>query len=162
MFLGFSNLLLFLLLVIIFVFFFQKIVAPFLFKRNVFIWYIPNIVSSSTNCFKFLYVVYQYLFSKNLHFFFIRFQLESFLLRKNYKLVYYFNYQYTCLFFLQLQHFQKVLAPFLLRRTKNDVDVKLPPKREIMVKCPMSKLQHQYYEAIVDQSIKHLLYNKKV
>lgn len=35
----------------------------------------------------------------------------------------------------------EILRPFLLRRIKKDVLVKMPPKREIVVYCGMSSLQ---------------------
>merc|ERR1719418_99906 len=41
----------------------------------------------------------------------------------------------------------QVLSPFLLRRVKMDVDLKIPPKKEVLVYCPMSSEQHEFYSA---------------
>jgi ATP-dependent DNA helicase len=44
-----------------------------------------------------------------------------------------------------------------LRRVKADVDLKIPPKKEVLVYCPMTAKQHQLYEATVNKTIKDLL-----
>jgi len=41
-----------------------------------------------------------------------------------------------------------VLRPFLLRRTKADVDLQLPSKKEVHLLCPMSALQAAQYERV--------------
>lgn len=51
--------------------------------------------------------------------------------------------------------------PFLLRREKKDVNINLPPKKEILVYCPMTALQKKLYEATVDGSIDRLLKPKR-
>jgi ATP-dependent DNA helicase len=51
----------------------------------------------------------------------------------------------------------QILTPFLLRRVKADVDLKIPPKKEVLVYCPMTAKQHQLYEATVNKTIKDLL-----
>lgn len=43
-----------------------------------------------------------------------------------------------------------ILAPFFLRRTKESVKIDLPPKKHIIVYCPMTKLQQSYYKAILE------------
>ncbi len=58
------------------------------------------------------------------------------------------NNVYACL---------QILTPFLLRRVKSDVDLKIPPKKEVLVYCPMSSKQHDMYEAIVNKTISDLL-----
>jgi len=56
----------------------------------------------------------------------------------------------------------QILTPFLLRRVKADVDVKIPPKREILVTIPLAPLQDKFYRATVDKSIIQLLHSKEV
>jgi len=51
----------------------------------------------------------------------------------------------------------QILSPFLLRRLKTDVDLQIPPKKELLVYCPMSKLQEQLYRATVDRTIASIL-----
>jgi len=55
----------------------------------------------------------------------------------------------------------KILTPFLLRRVKTDVNLNLPPKKEVHVYCPMSELQYKLYESIVDNSIAMLRNSEK-
>nr|XP_026696391.1 lymphoid-specific helicase-like [Ciona intestinalis] len=59
-----------------------------------------------------------------------------------------------------LSMLHQVLTPFLLRRSKSDVDIKIPPKREMLVMAPLACLQEKFYRATVDRSIRHLLINK--
>ena len=56
-----------------------------------------------------------------------------------------------------LSTLHKILTPFLLRRVKSDVDLKIPPKKEVLVYCPMSEKQHTFYEATVNKTIKETL-----
>ncbi|KAL0278526.1 UNVERIFIED_CONTAM: hypothetical protein PYX00_000331 [Menopon gallinae] len=56
---------------------------------------------------------------------------------------------------------QQIIMPFLLRREKKDVNIELPPKKEVLVYCPMTPLQKHLYEATVDGSIERLLNNKR-
>ncbi len=51
----------------------------------------------------------------------------------------------------------KILTPFLLRRVKSDVDLKIPPKKEVLVYCPMSEKQRTFYEATVNKTIQETL-----
>ena len=46
-----------------------------------------------------------------------------------------------------------ILQPFLLRRLKSDVALELPPKKELIVYCPMAKEQEEMYRAIVNKAI---------
>jgi ATP-dependent DNA helicase len=47
----------------------------------------------------------------------------------------------------------EILRPFLLRRLKKDVLLRMPPKLEIVVYCPMSSLQQEYYRHIQDGTL---------
>ena len=44
-----------------------------------------------------------------------------------------------------IQNLHQVLEPIMLRRLKNDVNTGIPPKKEIYVACPMTRLQRQWY-----------------
>ncbi len=50
-----------------------------------------------------------------------------------------------------LSTLHQILTPFLLRRVKCDVDLKIPPKKELLVYCPMSSKQRDFYEATVNR-----------
>lgn len=52
-----------------------------------------------------------------------------------------------------LQTLHSILNPFLLRRLKTDVDLSIPPKKEVLVYCPMTEQQQSYYRATLDRSI---------
>jgi SNF2 family DNA or RNA helicase len=47
----------------------------------------------------------------------------------------------------------EILRPFLLRRLKKDVLLKMPPKKEIVVYCGMSSLQVRVVEISVSHGI---------
>ncbi|ELT97754.1 hypothetical protein CAPTEDRAFT_180039 [Capitella teleta] len=51
----------------------------------------------------------------------------------------------------------QVLTPFMLRRLKKDVDLDVPPKREILVYAPLSEKQERMYKATLDSSILRLV-----
>lgn len=53
---------------------------------------------------------------------------------------------------LIIRRLHKVLAPFLLRRLKKDVESELPDKVEKIIKCPMSALQLRLYSMITQRS----------
>ncbi|KAF8766652.1 lymphoid-specific helicase-like [Argiope bruennichi] len=55
----------------------------------------------------------------------------------------------------------QILTPFLLRRTKSDVELTLPPKKTVVVRAPMTELQQKYYTGVLNYSIKHLLKGHK-
>ena len=55
----------------------------------------------------------------------------------------------------------KILAPFLLRRTKGDIDLKLPPKRELLVFVPLVASQASFYQAIANRTIRKVLYKEE-
>ena len=51
----------------------------------------------------------------------------------------------------------QVLTPFLLRRVKADVDLNIPPKKELLVYCPMTEIQKELYSATVNRTIADLV-----
>jgi ATP-dependent helicase STH1/SNF2 len=53
---------------------------------------------------------------------------------------------------LIIRRLHKVLRPFLLRRMKRDVEAELPDKVEVLLKCPMSALQQNLYNAVAKRS----------
>ncbi|XP_034175461.1 lymphoid-specific helicase isoform X1 [Osmia lignaria lignaria] len=62
--------------------------------------------------------------------------------------------------FLQLEKEKHVLAtlreilqPFMLRREKSDVCIDIPPKKEIIIYAPFTKLQHNLYKAVLSRDI---------
>jgi len=61
-----------------------------------------------------------------------------------------------------LSTLHQILTPFLLRRVKADVDLKIPPKKEVLVYCPLTDKQKEMYEFTVKRTIGQLLgVNKK-
>lgn len=51
----------------------------------------------------------------------------------------------------------EILRPFLLRRLKRDVLLKMPPKLEIVLYCGMSHLQREYYVHVQENTIREAL-----
>lgn len=58
-----------------------------------------------------------------------------------------------------LQKLQKMVFPFILRRTKEDVLTDLPPKVEQVIQCTMGSRQQEYYNTIRDEYRSALLDN---
>ena len=56
----------------------------------------------------------------------------------------------------------QILTPFLLRRVKGDVDLEIPPKKEVMVYCPMTSRQTDLYRNAVEKTLGDLLYKDKI
>ena len=52
--------------------------------------------------------------------------------------------------------------PFMLRRVKSDVDLLIPPKKELLVYAPMTQDQQDFYEATIDKTILQKLENRNV
>ncbi|OQR87370.1 chromodomain-helicase-DNA-binding protein [Achlya hypogyna] len=52
----------------------------------------------------------------------------------------------------QVYELQKILAPFLLRRVKEDVEKSIPPKEETIIQVELTMLQKQYYRAIYERN----------
>merc|ERR1712110_885199 len=60
-----------------------------------------------------------------------------------------------------LSTLHQILTPFLLRRVKADVDLKIPPKKEVLVYCPLTEKQRDLYESAVNRTLGSLLGSKK-
>ncbi|XP_049940622.1 lymphoid-specific helicase-like [Schistocerca serialis cubense] len=60
-----------------------------------------------------------------------------------------------------LSTMHQILTPFVLRRLKTDVELKLPPKKEVLVYCPMTELQMALYKATVDRNIEMLRHKEE-
>ncbi|KAL8601345.1 hypothetical protein ACOMHN_054638 [Nucella lapillus] len=52
-----------------------------------------------------------------------------------------------------LSMLHQILTPFMLRRLKTDVDLRIPPKKEVMVYAPLCPLQKDFYAALIDRTI---------
>eukprot|EP00045_Choanoeca_perplexa_P010151 m.101553 g.101553 ORF g.101553 m.101553 type:complete len:789 (-) comp15175_c0_seq1:81-2447(-) len=52
-----------------------------------------------------------------------------------------------------LSKLHQILQPFVLRRLKSDVEVSIPPKKELVLYCPLSKQQQTLYTSILDKTI---------
>ncbi|XP_041371850.1 lymphocyte-specific helicase-like [Gigantopelta aegis] len=52
-----------------------------------------------------------------------------------------------------LSMLHQILTPFMLRRLKADVELVIPPKKELMVLAPLTRLQKEFYSATVDRTI---------
>lgn len=50
----------------------------------------------------------------------------------------------------------------MLRRLKQDVDLKIPPKKEILVYAPLSAVQSEFYEATVNRTVLKMIEEKNV
>ena len=50
----------------------------------------------------------------------------------------------------QVQELHKLLQPHLLRRLKEDVEKSIPPKEETVMSVELTRLQKQYYRALLD------------
>ena len=55
-----------------------------------------------------------------------------------------------------------ILKPFLLRRVKADVEHSLPKKREYILYAPLSQIQRELYQAILEGNSRDYLENKAV
>eukprot|EP00730_Choanoeca_flexa_P005313 TRINITY_DN11924_c0_g1_i3.p1 TRINITY_DN11924_c0_g1~~TRINITY_DN11924_c0_g1_i3.p1 ORF type:complete len:814 (+),score=277.19 TRINITY_DN11924_c0_g1_i3:2061-4502(+) len=60
-----------------------------------------------------------------------------------------------------LTKLHQILQPFVLRRLKTDVEVSIPPKKELVLYCPMSKEQQSYYTSVLDKTILEKLTGRK-
>lgn len=54
----------------------------------------------------------------------------------------------------------EILKPFLLRRLKIDVEPNMPPKKEYLLKAPLTQQQAEIYKAIVNHEIRDYLIEK--
>lgn len=55
----------------------------------------------------------------------------------------------------------EILKPFLLRRLKVDVETDLPPKKEYLLYAPLTELQKELYNAVVNGEIRRWLLERK-
>ena len=56
----------------------------------------------------------------------------------------------------QVEALHKVLAPYLLRRLKQDVEHKLPPRVETLIECELMPLQKKCYRALFERNFQFL------
>ena len=63
---------------------------------------------------------------------------------------------YLLIFFFQ------ILTPFLLRRLKSDVELEVPPKKEVLVYAPLTKKQQEFYKATLNKTILNIVGSQKV
>ncbi|ESO05188.1 hypothetical protein HELRODRAFT_99073 [Helobdella robusta] len=55
-----------------------------------------------------------------------------------------------------LSKIHQILTPFMLRRLKTDVDIVIPPKKELLVVAPFAEKQKNIYKSIVNRTIAQL------
>ncbi|EST09084.1 Helicase, C-terminal [Kalmanozyma brasiliensis GHG001] len=55
----------------------------------------------------------------------------------------------------------EILKPFLLRRLKVDVETDLPPKKEYLLYAPLTELQKELYNSVVNGEIRRWLLERK-
>eukprot|EP00795_Rhopilema_esculentum_P015626 gene15626-6910_t len=60
-----------------------------------------------------------------------------------------------------LETLHAILTPFLLRRLKTDVDLTIPPKRELIVYAPLTAEQEEFYKGTLDKTILDKLRKKQ-
>ena len=46
-----------------------------------------------------------------------------------------------------------ILQPFLLRRLKSDVELKIPPKKELVLYVPLSSSQSDMYASLLNRTL---------
>lgn len=56
----------------------------------------------------------------------------------------------------QVVELQKKIAPFILRRVKEDVEKSIPPKEETIIEVELTRVQKQYYRAIYERNRSYL------
>ena len=56
----------------------------------------------------------------------------------------------------QFARLLQILGPLMLRRLKVDVDMKIPPKKEVIVYVPLTEQQYGLYISVLDGSIGEL------
>ena len=57
-----------------------------------------------------------------------------------------------------IQILHRVIKPFMLRRTKADLETKLPPKTEINISIPLTEMQYNVYQELLKS--KTILYSE--
>ena len=58
--------------------------------------------------------------------------------------------------------YSQILTPFLLRRLKTDVELSLPPKKEVLVYAPLTLKQQTFYKASLDKTLPDIVGDNKV
>lgn len=56
----------------------------------------------------------------------------------------------------KLDELHKQIRPFMLRRTKHEVGLKIPPKEEIVIEVELTVIQKKYYRALYERNVKFL------
>lgn len=56
----------------------------------------------------------------------------------------------------KVQQIGELLAPFMLRRLKSDVELSIPPKTEIKIYVPLTELQIDCYKSIISHNVEFL------
>lgn len=56
---------------------------------------------------------------------------------------------------------REILKPFMLRRVKAEVNLQIPPKKEIIVYAPISQLQRDLYRAVLNRDIQKIIDTSK-
>ena len=56
----------------------------------------------------------------------------------------------------QVEELQRLIRPFMLRRTKAELEDPLPPKRETLLKVELMPAQKRVYRAILDRAVEHI------
>lgn len=60
-----------------------------------------------------------------------------------------------------LASLREILKPFMLRRVKAEVNLQIPPKKEIIVYAPLSDLQRNLYKAVLSRDIQKVIDSRK-
>lgn len=61
----------------------------------------------------------------------------------------------------QVENLQRRIAPYMLRRVKEDVATDIPPKEETVIDVELTTIQKQYYRAIFEHNHGFLMQNTK-
>jgi SNF2 family DNA or RNA helicase len=62
----------------------------------------------------------------------------------------------------QIKHVQQELAPYILRRTKEDVEKSIPNKEEIIIELVLTAVQKTFYRAVLEKNREFLSLGSKV
>lgn len=52
-----------------------------------------------------------------------------------------------------LSSLREILKPFMLRRIKTEVQLDIPPRKELIVYAPLTELQHELYKAVLNYDL---------
>ena len=56
-----------------------------------------------------------------------------------------------------IEMIQKIIRPFIMRRMKSGVSLNLPPKKEILVYCPLTRVQKKFYKALLNRTVMSMI-----